>query len=153
MPIKRNTPARRKTTMTRTTRKRRTMGSAFSKTAVKSGGRVVLRGAAGGAVAKLLADNVSSALVPILGSTLAPYSRPITAAIGAYLTETIIKNRDLALGMAGAAGAELAGSLTGAIGLSDMHSTEALPLAGYEVPLNDMGGSNIYASSYANNLY
>ena len=128
------------------------MGQPFSKTAFKSGSRVVMRGAAGGAVAKLLADNVSSALEPILGSTLAPYSRPITAALGAYLTETMVKNRDLALGMAGAAGAELAGSLTGAIGLSDMYSSNAMALSGYEVPLNDMGASNIYASSYSNNL-
>ena len=53
-----------------------------------------------------------------------------------------------------AAGAELAGSLTGAIGLSDMYSTDAMQLSGYEVPMNDMGMSeNIYASSYANNLY
>lgn len=153
MPIKRRTPARRKTTaVKRTTRRRKTMGQPFSKTAIKSGSRVVLRGAAGGAVAKLLADNISSALEPVLGSTLAPYSRPITAAIGAYVTETMVKNRDLALGMAGAAGAELAGSLTGAIGLSDMYSSNAMALSGYEVPLNDMG-QNIYASSYANNLY
>jgi hypothetical protein len=153
--MKRRTPAKRKTTaVRRTTRRRKTMGQPFSKTALKSGGRVIMRGAAGGAVAKLLADNVAGALQPILGSTLAPYSRPITAALGAYLTETMVKNRDLALGMAGAAGAELAGSLTGAIGLSDMYSTDAMQLSGYEVPMNDMGmGENIYASSYANNLY
>ena len=158
MPVrkKRTTPVRRrKTTAVKrtTTRRRKTMSSPFSKTSMKSGTQVVLRGAAGGAVAKLLADNISSAVEPILGSTLSPYARPLTAMIGAYVTQTMVKNRDLALGMAGAAGAELAGSLTGAIGLSDMYSTSAMPLSGYEVPLNDMGADNIYSSGYANNLY
>lgn len=83
------------------------MGAAFSTTALKQGSKTVVRGAAGGAVAKILADNLSAQLAPVLGG-LAPYSRPITAILGAYLTDRVMKNRDLALGMAGAAGAELA---------------------------------------------
>jgi hypothetical protein len=130
------------------------MSSPFSKTAIKSGSRVALRGAAGGAVAKLLADSVSGMISPVLGSTLKPYAGAVTALLGAYVTDTVVKNRDLALGMAGAAGAELAAGFSQSFGLDDMYSSNAMQLSGYEVPLNDMGMSeNIYASSYANNLY
>jgi len=141
------TPARRKTTaVKRTTRRRRpSMSSAFSASALKQGGKTALRGAAGGAVAKILADNLSSQLAPVLGG-LAPYSRPLTALLGAYVTDRVMKNRDLALGMAGAAGAELASVLTGTFsGMSD--NGQVLPLSDYQVPLNDDG---VYQSGYAN---
>lgn len=141
--VTRRTPAKRSSTVKRTTRRRKSMGSAFSTTALKQGSKTVVRGAAGGAVAKILADNLSSQLAPVLGG-LAPYSRPITAILGAYLTDRVMKNKELALGMAGAAGAELASVLTGTFsGLAD----GVMPLSDYEVPLAD---ENVYSSSYSN---
>lgn len=142
--VTRRTPAKRSTTaVKRTTRRRKSMGAAFSTTALKQGSKTVVRGAAGGAVAKILADNLSAQLAPVLGG-LAPYSRPITAILGAYLTDRVMKNRDLALGMAGAAGAELASVLTGTFsGLAD----GVMPLSDYQVPLAD---ENVYGSSYSN---
>ena len=141
----RRTPARRKTTaVKRTTRRRRSMGSAFSATALKQGSQTALKGAAGGAVAKILADNLSTQLAPVLGQ-LAPYSRPITALIGAYVTDRVMKNKELALGMAGAAGAELASVLTGTFsGLSD---NGIMPLSDYQVPLAE---GAVYESGYSN---
>jgi hypothetical protein len=158
---KASTPARRRRTVTAkpATRRRRrsaTMGSAFSKAAMRTGGKMIMQGAAGGAAAKILADNVASQLAGILPGTLAQYSRPITAALGAYLTATTFKNPQIAAGMAGVAGAELAAALvtgTSSPAISDyydMIDSNPVPgLSGYQVPLAD---ELIYSSNYANNL-
>ena len=159
-PASKTTPARRRSTpaVKATPRRRRrsaSMASPFSKAAIRTGGKAVIQGAAGGAAAKVLADNIAGRLAPMLGG-LAPYSRPITAALGAYLTQTMLKNPTLAAGMAGVAGAELAAALiTGTsapvndIYLEPADSVFTLPgLSGYEVPMSE----NIYASGYANQL-
>lgn len=158
-PASKTTPARRRSTpaVKATPRRRRrsaSMASPFSKAAIRTGGKAVIQGAAGGAAAKVLADNIAGRLAPMLGG-LAPYSRPITAAVGAYLTQTMIKNPTLAAGMAGVAGAELAAALiTGTSApvndyFDQADEVFALPgLSGYEVPMSE----DIYASGYANQL-
>lgn len=160
-PASKTTPARRrsKPAVKATPRRRRrsaSMASPFSKAAIRTGGKAVIQGAAGGAAAKVLADNIAGRLAPMLGG-LAPYSRPITAALGAYLTQTMLKNPTLAAGMAGVAGAELAAALiTGTSApVNDYYIDQAeeifaLPgLSGYQVPMSEQ---DVYSSGYANQL-
>lgn len=160
-PAKKATPARRRraTVTAKPTRRRRrstSMASPFSKAAFRSGSKQVLQGAAGGAAAKVLADNVASRLASVLPGSLAQFSRPITAALGAYVTNSMFKNPTLAAGMAGVAGAELAAALitgTSAPTVADWYEDEmqALPgLSGYQVPLS--AGEMIYESGYSNQL-
>lgn len=170
MPVrKKRTPARRtavrrKATTSRPVRRRtrRTMGSAFSKASMKAGLKTITQGAVGGAAAKVLADNVASNVASVLPASVAMYSRPITAALGAYLTKTMLKNNDLALGMAGVAGAEIAaalitGTTAGVNDAFDPYGMDLVPgLSGYEVPLSEdaeyeiLPDSGVYASSYSN---
>ena len=143
------TPARRRrrsAVVKKTVRRRRP-----SRLSANMAMKTTLQAAAGGAIAKVLADNLASQL-SFLPEGLKPYSRGLIAIAGAFVTEKFAKKPLLAAGMAGAAGAEIAGAFV-TPGLSENNPMMMLPggnsmaLSDYQMALNDNG---IYASNYAN---
>ena len=152
---RKSVPARRKTT---TRRRRRTMANPFSKATMKSAGKMIVKGAIGGAVAEVVDQNLKSQVAGVLPSTLQPYASAITIGLAAYATKAYGKQVDVAAGMAGVAGAKLAASLTGGgdmiappaggTGMALNYAMSgAMPLSGYQVPMSEDG---VYASGYAN---
>lgn len=170
MPVKktaRRTPAKRKTAVRRTAvaapkrrTKRRTMGQPFSKANIKSGSQLVVKGAVGGALAQVVSSRLSNVVEGILPGAAKNYASAVTVAFAAYLTKTMAKQADIAAGMAGVAGAELAkGFGLGAAHMGQSFEvipgesnenfyamSEALPLSGYETPMSE----GVYSSGYAN---
>ena len=170
MPVRkttRRTPAKRKTAVRRTAvaapkrrTKRRTMGQPFSKANIKSGSQLVVKGAVGGALAQVVSSRLSNVVEGILPGAAKNYASAVTVGLAAYLTKTMAKQADIAAGMAGVAGAELAKGF----GLGAAHMgqaveimpgetnenfyamSEALPLSGYETPMSE----GVYSSGYAN---
>ncbi len=170
-PRRRTTPAKRKTTAVRRRTvtaapkrraKRRTMGQPFSKANVRSGAKLIAKAATGGALAQVVSARLSSFVEGILPGAAKNYASAITVAGAAYLTKTMAKQPDIAAGMAGVAGAELAKGF--GIAQSSMMGQDfqimpgesaqqfyamsegAMPLSGYETPMSDA----IYSSGYAN---
>ncbi len=170
MPVKktaRRTPAKRKTAVRRTAvaapkrrTKRRTMGQPFSKANIKSGSQLVVKGAVGGALAQVVSSRLSNVIEGILPGAAKNYASAVTVGLAAYLTKTMAKQADIAAGMAGVAGAELAkGFGLGAAHMGQSFEvmpgesnenfyamSEALPLSGYETPMSE----GVYSSGYAN---
>lgn len=172
MPVKkttRRTPAKRTTAVRRTAvkaapakrrTKRRTMGQPFSKANIRSGSQLVVKGAVGGALAQVVSSRLSNVVEGILPGAAKNYASAVTVGLAAYLTKTMAKQADIAAGMAGVAGAELAKGF----GLGAAHMgqaveimpgesnenfyamSEALPLSGYETPMSE----GVYASGYSN---
>ena len=172
MPVKkttRRTPAKRTTAVRRTAvkaapakrrTKRRTMGQPFSKANIRSGSQLVVKGAVGGALAQVVSSRLSNVVEGILPGAAKNYASAVTVGLAAYLTKTMAKQADIAAGMAGVAGAELAKGF----GLGEKHMgqaveimpgesnenfyamSEALPLSGYETPMSE----GVYASGYSN---
>lgn len=148
-------PAKRTTTR----RRRRGMSNPFAKATMKSAGKMVVKGAIGGAVAEVVEQNLTPSIQGVLPAAVAPYASAITIGLAAYATKVYGKQADIAAGMAGVAGAKLAASLLGggAIPGAGPMSTlaqginyamgEAMPLSGYQVPMAEGG---VYASDYAN---
>lgn len=138
-------------------RRRRTMSNPFSKATMRSAGKMVIKGAIGGAVAEIVDQQISSKVASVLPSAAQPFASAITLGLAAYATKVYGKQVDVAAGMAGVAGAKLAaGLVAGGAGapIQDMAPmalnyamSEAMPLSGYQVPMSDDG---IYASDYAN---
>ncbi len=170
MPVKktaRRTPAKRKTAVRRTAvaapkrrTKRRTMGQPFSKANIKSGSQLVVKGAVGGALAQVVSSRLSNVIEGILPGAAKNYASAVTVGLAAYLTKTMAKQADIAAGMAGVAGAELAkGFGLGAAHMGQSFEvmpgesnenfyamSEALPLSGYETPMSE----GVYSSGYSN---
>ena len=170
MPVRkttRRTPAKRKTAVRRTAvaapkrrTKRRTMGQPFSKANIKSGSQLVVKGAVGGALAQVVSSRLSNVIEGILPGAAKNYASAVTVGLAAYLTKTMAKQADIAAGMAGVAGAELAkGFGLGAAHMGQSFEvmpgesnenfyamSEALPLSGYETPMSE----GVYSSGYAN---
>jgi hypothetical protein len=170
MPVRkttRRTPAKRKTAVRRTAvaapkrrTKRRTMGQPFSKANIKSGSQLVVKGAVGGALAQVVSSRLSNVVEGILPGAAKNYASAVTVGIAAYLTKTMAKQAEIAAGMAGVAGAELAkGFGLGAAHMGQSFEvmpgesnenfyamSEALPLSGYETPMSE----GVYSSGYAN---
>ena len=170
MPVRkttRRTPAKRKTAVRRTAvaapkrrTKRRTMGQPFSKANIKSGSQLVVKGAVGGALAQVVSSRLSNVVEGILPGAAKNYASAVTVGLAAYLTKTMAKQSEIAAGMAGVAGAELAkGFGLGAAHMGQSFEvmpgesnenfyamSEALPLSGYETPMSE----SVYSSGYAN---
>ena len=161
MPVKkttRRTPAKRTKAVRRPAvaapkrrTKRRTMGQPFSKANIRSGSQLVVKGAVGGALAQVVSSRLSNVVEGILPGAAKNYASAVTVGLAAYLTKTMAKQADIAAGMAGVAGAELAKGF----GLGEKHMgqaveimpgesnenfyamSEALPLSGYETPMSE----------------
>ena len=152
---RKSVPARK----TPTRRRRRGMSNPFARATMKSAGKMVVKGAIGGAVAEVVDANLSPTIQAALPSAVAPYASAITLGLAAYATKVYGKQVDVAAGMAGVAGAKLAGAFLGtggAVGASmagamsqgiNYAMSGAMPLSGYQVPMAEGG---VYASDYAN---
>tara|TARA_S200002703_G_scaffold36000_2_gene31104 strand:- start:4415 stop:4897 length:483 start_codon:yes stop_codon:yes gene_type:complete len=144
---RRSAPVKRKTV-----RRRRTMSNPFSKAQIRTTGKLVVKGAIGGALAEVADQQLQSTVAGVLPSALQPYASAITIGLAAYATKVYGKQADVAAGMAGVAGAKLAASFAGGAGGAGTMAlnyamSQAMPLSGYQTPMSDDG---VYASDYAN---
>lgn len=135
-------------------RRRRTMSNPFSKATMRSAGKMVVKGAIGGAIAEVVDSQLTSQVAGFLPSGAQPYASAITLGLAAYATKVYGKQVDVAAGMAGVAGAKLAASFVGggavvpSAGMALNYAMSgAMPLSGYQVPMSEDG---VYASDYAN---
>lgn len=158
---KTSAPRRRRTTAVtkRRVKRPRRMSNPFAKATMKSAGKMVVKGAIGGAVAEVVDANLSPTIQAALPSAVAPYASAITLGLAAYATKVYGKQVDVAAGMAGVAGAKLASAFIGTGGVMgasmagamsqgiNYAMSGAMPLSGYQVPMAEGG---VYASDYAN---
>lgn len=159
-PTRRVAVRRKSVPAKRTTRRRRRgMANPFAKATMKSAGKLVVKGAIGGALAEVVDANLKDTVAGVLPAGVAQYASAITIGAAAYATKVYGKQPDVAAGMAGVAGAKLAASLMGTstgspVMQGNMLSqginyamSGAFPLSGYQVPMSD---DDVYASGYAN---
>lgn len=163
MPVRKRTTRkvvrRRRATpvVKRKTTRRRRMSNPFAKATMKSAGKLVVKGAIGGALAEVVDANITGQVASFLPSGAQPYASAITLGLAAYMTKVYGKQVDVAAGMAGVAGAKLAAGLLGGGGAGapiagisqgiNYAMSGAMPLSGYQVPMAD---GDVYASGYAN---
>lgn len=141
---------RRRTTVAKRrapiSRRRRSLGAAFTGASVKAAAMTAVNGAIGGAAAALLTN--------VIGDNLGQF-KPYTGLLGAVATAVFLKRPEIAAGMAGYSGAKVAAELSGMALLQDNNSGylpqgSNMYLQGYETPglSENMTGSGIYASNY-----
>lgn len=121
MAIRRKTPAKR-----RIVRRRKTTLGRITPAAIKTAGKDALFGVGGGAAFGIVSNQVNSFVTdPMLNKGV--------KAIVILLTQTMFKQRELALGMAGAFGAEISKEL----GLADGVLPPHLPMNYQQMALSD----------------